>query len=285
MKNNSIKNLTFEGLFLGEALEQMNGYLEPNVNIILVVDKDDRVRRDYCEKRSDGGFGFKVEYTNFDKTAEFNDLIVELLSHPETPARIFDAVWETLNTYSNIGATDELYIRSMLNNLTIGIDRERTEAERAGSQFYTPREVKNEPSELAKQLSEVLHHPDLPEKIYDAIQYGFNDICNAAKSGAMDELDSQPQRIEQILSLAKETDPPKETSSPEASKVLDLSEHPENLNILAGQLSDILKNPALPTEIYNCISDELTHESPDLDSPELILKNLEAIQQRKTKEE
>lgn len=61
-----------------------------------------------------------------------------------------------------------------------------------------------------------------------------------------------------------------------AEKVLDISEHPENLNLLANQISAIMKNPDLPDRIYNCLADELAEIHIDTDAPENILANLKS---------
>ncbi len=44
-----------------------------------------------------------------------------------------------------------------------------------------------------------------------------------------------------------------ETKQAETEQVLDLSERPQDLDALAVQISEVLKNPSLPVEIYNAI--------------------------------
>ncbi len=60
--------------------------------------------------------------------------------------------------------------------------------------------------------------------------------------------------------------------APEKEQVLDLSESSEE----SQQLSEILKNPLLPANLYNVISDKLIENSYGTDSPELILSNLKS---------
>ena len=62
--------------------------------------------------------------------------------------------------------------------------------------------------------------------------------------------------------------------TPEEKPLLDLSEQPENLNILAADLSKVMKNPLLPTRIYDCIHEQLTTVGADTDGAEWILANL-----------
>jgi hypothetical protein len=54
--------------------------------------------------------------------------------------------------------------------------------------------------------------------------------------------------------------------------VLDLSEM--SVEDLSQKLSDLMKNPNLPTSIYNCLADEFAQSSIDTNSPENILANL-----------
>ena len=54
------------------------------------------------------------------------------------------------------------------------------------------------------------------------------------------------------------------------------SDENKQLNKLAAQISEVLKNPLLPTNLYNIISDELNETSDQADSPEWILANLKS---------
>lgn len=59
--------------------------------------------------------------------------------------------------------------------------------------------------------------------------------------------------------------------------ILDLSaqnDESEPLNSLAASISDILKNPNLPTRLYNVLTDELAEIYVDTNAPENILLNL-----------
>ncbi len=62
-------------------------------------------------------------------------------------------------------------------------------------------------------------------------------------------------------------------------KVLNLSEHPENLNILAQQISEIIHNPELPESVRECLENELCETTHlDLYTPENVLANLRSKQ-------
>ena len=56
------------------------------------------------------------------------------------------------------------------------------------------------------------------------------------------------------------------------TNVLDLSNSP--VEGLAQSLSDLMKNPNLPTRVYDCLADELAQAGVDASSPENILANL-----------
>jgi hypothetical protein len=46
------------------------------------------------------------------------------------------------------------------------------------------------------------------------------------------------------------------------------------LENLAAQISSVMKNPRIPTRLYNVMTDELSENTLDTDSPEWILGNL-----------
>jgi hypothetical protein len=69
-------------------------------------------------------------------------------------------------------------------------------------------------------------------------------------------------------------------SKPCDQNALDLSEQLEDcqeLEKLAVQISKVMKNPLIPTRLYNAMSDELTAVIADSDSPEWILGNLKKL--------
>lgn len=69
----------------------------------------------------------------------------------------------------------------------------------------------------------------------------------------------------------------REESQNEEPNVLDLSSQPENLNILAGHIAEIMTNPATPEKIFNCLSDELSDAAEGVTySPEKIVGILES---------
>ncbi len=50
-----------------------------------------------------------------------------------------------------------------------------------------------------------------------------------------------------------------------------------DLRLLASQLSAVMKNDAMPTQLFNVMSDELSHAPRDWRTPENILENLEEM--------
>jgi hypothetical protein len=73
-----------------------------------------------------------------------------------------------------------------------------------------------------------------------------------------------------------------ESTEKEDENILDLSEQPnecQHLNSLASRLSEVMKNPNLPTRIYNLLSDEFAEVRDTSDSPENILINLKSLRQ------
>jgi len=65
----------------------------------------------------------------------------------------------------------------------------------------------------------------------------------------------------------------------------DESEKP-NLQTVADQLSDLMKNPLLPEKLYNVIANEINDipDVPDIHTPEIVLHNLEILSGGKTNE-
>jgi hypothetical protein len=60
----------------------------------------------------------------------------------------------------------------------------------------------------------------------------------------------------------------------DTSVLSDASDESDELENLAVQISKVMKNPLIPTRLYNAMSDELTAVIADSDSPEWILGNL-----------
>lgn len=56
------------------------------------------------------------------------------------------------------------------------------------------------------------------------------------------------------------------------------SERADDLETLARQISEILHNPALPTQIYNALGEEISEIKLDMHSPENVLHNLKELQ-------
>ena len=57
---------------------------------------------------------------------EVKDLIIEIISHPDSPYWLKDAVWHSINDHSSIDAFDPVNVRSMM-EFTNWNDTERGE--------------------------------------------------------------------------------------------------------------------------------------------------------------
>lgn len=111
-------------------------------------------------------------------------------------------------------------------------------------------------------------HPELITHAYrlmiEAVDQGYGrGVHNCIQS----IIEGESRENEKFADELKSLDSKQET-------ILDLSEQPENLNILAADLSKILKNPLLPADIYDAIQDRLTTVGADTDGVDWILANL-----------
>jgi hypothetical protein len=60
----------------------------------------------------------------------------------------------------------------------------------------------------------------------------------------------------------------------QSSRTQDTLSESAELENLAAQISSVMKNPRIPTRLYNVMTDELSENTLDTDSPEWILGNL-----------
>ncbi|MDQ3063881.1 MAG: hypothetical protein M3R14_13625 [Acidobacteriota bacterium] len=137
--------------------------------------------------------------------------------------------------------------------------------------FYEQRldeESKDETEDLANQISAVLNNPNLPPQVRGDMMHGLNEVFNNLsrehKEMLPDDDDTSSEYINKLFEFWKTENGKKDEQQASDSSLEDL----------AKQLSAMMKNPLLPTNLYNVMTDELMENPFDTDAPEWILSNL-----------
>ncbi len=148
--------------------------------------------------------------------------------------------------------------------------------------------------QLAAQVEMALNSPDTKEEVKDCLKTIIGEISNNADMRLMDFslvraalpniidnlgddyatgfMHSISSIIEYETSAFRKFYEKRMDEQPEAADV------PEGMVTLATQLSEAMRNPLMPTALYNAMSHELTDIPVETDSPEWILGNLKMQQ-------
>jgi hypothetical protein len=129
-------------------------------------------------------------------------------------------------------------------------------------------------------LSAAMNHEDCPNWLKGLIWNTFND--NADMPADTPEFYAQCIKYSRLSDIdANETESANadavivsESGARTEVRIVEKPGKSTELEKLAVQISEVMKNPLTPTNLYNVMSDELSHVIGFADSPEWILGNL-----------
>ena len=118
-------------------------------------------------------------------------------------------------------------------------------------------------------LSAAMNHDDCPNWLKALIWNTLNDNADMPAD--------RPEFYAECIKYSRLSDI--DTNETEAaSNVADMPGESQELEKLAAQISEVMKNPLTPVKLYNVLSDELSETFADTDSPEWILDNLKKME-------
>jgi hypothetical protein len=145
----------------------------------------------------------------------------------------------------------------------------------AAAFYHHVKPVKPVVASVLNAIDKLLHDfPQMPAEDREQIAAAFSDV---SENGETEGLRSYGRGMLKVLDLIMED----ERQQP-AARPLDLSE--SSIDDLSKKLSDIMKNPLLPDDIYNCIGDRLADSlsGKDTDSPEALKHMLITLKKQRS---
>jgi len=153
-------------------------------------------------------------------------------------------------------------------------------------------------NELPELLEAVCSHDDCPSWLRNVIWDGFNDRIDGlsltasyfryafeeVKDVADCRFCGQPIFSHSLAWHKTCQEMEKAESSPGSVETGDEAEENQDINVLANQLSSIMKNDLLPTGLFNVIADELSEVPSDWRTPENVLFNLQEMRKKESDE-